>query len=118
MVDLGSDPTYLGVNTQIYTLVEPNAYFICSCLPGMHPLVRRVFNESGLFNVVNKYYHSITSEPKTTRYELSGISLDVPRRSYKASISAPNDTLSESIHNGSAALIRTNKSYQVAFSLA
>ncbi|KAJ3579325.1 hypothetical protein NPX13_g1240 [Xylaria arbuscula] len=117
-VDLESDPTYLGVDTQIYTLVEPNAYFICSCLPGMRPLLRRIFDDSGLFNTINRYYHSITSDSKTTQRDLDGICLDVPRGSYKASVSAPKDTLSENIHDDDAALIRTNKSYQVAYSPA
>ncbi|KAI0875575.1 hypothetical protein GGS24DRAFT_454658 [Hypoxylon argillaceum] len=84
----------------------------------MRPLLRRVFEESGLSNTINRYYHSITSDSKTTQHDLSGICLDVPRGSYKASMSAPKDALSESIHDDDAALIRTNKSYQVAYSSA
>lgn len=41
--DLESDLWYLGINTTILTFVEPSAYFICSCLPGMRPLVRAVY---------------------------------------------------------------------------
>ncbi|KAI1170394.1 hypothetical protein F4777DRAFT_569313 [Nemania sp. FL0916] len=41
-VDLEADPTYFGVDTQIYTTLEPCAYFVCSCLPGMRPLLREI----------------------------------------------------------------------------
>ncbi|KAK2596435.1 hypothetical protein N8I77_013325 [Diaporthe amygdali] len=36
--NLESDLWLLGVKTTIYTMIEPSAYFICSCLPGMSPL--------------------------------------------------------------------------------
>lgn len=80
-VDTEADATYLGVNPQIYTLVEPNAYFISSCLPGMRPLARRVFNESGLAIIIYKRYRRLTSGSNTTQYDGSGVSLDVPRGS-------------------------------------
>ncbi|KAK4183165.1 hypothetical protein QBC35DRAFT_508565 [Podospora australis] len=51
-IDLESDPTYLSIDTQIWTLVEPCAYFICSCLPGTRPLVRAVYRKSGLATFV------------------------------------------------------------------
>ncbi|KAH8885978.1 hypothetical protein GQ53DRAFT_845118 [Thozetella sp. PMI_491] len=47
-VDLESDLTYLGVDTNLYTIIEPCAYFICSCLPGIRPLVRAVYMKTGV----------------------------------------------------------------------
>lgn len=32
----------------IYTMVEPCAYFICSCLPGTRPLLRYIYRNSGI----------------------------------------------------------------------
>lgn len=47
-IDFGSDLTYLGVWTMLYTTMEPCAYFVCSCLPGTRPLARAVYHKSGL----------------------------------------------------------------------
>ncbi|GAW14705.1 hypothetical protein ANO14919_041080 [Xylariales sp. No.14919] len=115
-LDLFSDPTFFGVETQILTLVEPNAYFICSCLPGMRPLVRTVFEKSGLTTTVSRYYHSMRTGSRTTRHDQSGISLEVPRGYYKASVSAPKETRPGSTNDDDATLIRMDKSYQVAYS--
>lgn len=41
--DLESDLWYREIKTAILTFVEPSAYFICSCLPGMRPLVRAIY---------------------------------------------------------------------------
>ena len=46
--DLEADLTYNGVETVILTVVEPSAYFICSCLPGTRPLLRATYNRLGL----------------------------------------------------------------------
>jgi hypothetical protein len=42
-LDPASDPTFLSVNTMIYSIIETAAYFICSCLPGIRPLVRAIY---------------------------------------------------------------------------
>lgn len=53
-MDLASDLTYFGVDTYIYTIVEPCAYFICSCLPGIRPLLRVGYNSTGLRALVSR----------------------------------------------------------------
>ncbi|KAI0970238.1 hypothetical protein F4678DRAFT_134042 [Xylaria arbuscula] len=59
MVDLEADPTYFGVETQIYTTVEPSAYFICSCLPGMRPLLRKISHSKSVKNMMNTFHRSL-----------------------------------------------------------
>lgn len=41
--DLLADPTYLGVDTQTWTIIEPGAYFLCACLPGIQPVLRLIY---------------------------------------------------------------------------
>lgn len=42
-----SDPTYVAVTTQMYCAIEASAYFICSCLPGLRPLVVKAYRKFG-----------------------------------------------------------------------
>ncbi|KAK0635837.1 hypothetical protein B0T17DRAFT_59271 [Bombardia bombarda] len=42
---LESDVTYMATEPLILTVVEPCTYFICSCLPGMRPLVFAVYKK-------------------------------------------------------------------------
>ncbi|RYP24957.1 hypothetical protein DL765_000185 [Monosporascus sp. GIB2] len=82
-VDLLSDPTYLSIDTMAYSIIEPGAYFICSCLPGIKPLLRVLYKKSGLT--------SASSRPSKSRASASNdldIPLGNPGGSYKTSVSA------------------------------
>lgn len=70
------DLTYRGTNTMIYSLVEPAAYFICSCLPGIRPLLVAVLKKLGFNRVTGKYCGSLSTwkSQRQRHYELSGFS--------------------------------------------
>ncbi len=42
---LFNDPTYIGVRTFVYTIVEAGTYFIAACLPSLRPLKRHFFGD-------------------------------------------------------------------------
>lgn len=44
-VDLPSDLTYLITDAMTVSVIEPGAYFICSCLPGICPLMRVLYKK-------------------------------------------------------------------------
>lgn len=64
MTDLEKDLTFLGLNTLIYTLVEPNAYFICSCLPSIRPLLIAMFRNLRQTSVTSSHEPMTGSRPK------------------------------------------------------
>ncbi|KAL9115409.1 MAG: hypothetical protein Q9227_000730 [Pyrenula ochraceoflavens] len=47
--DLFSDFTFVGADTETWTVVEPGAYFLCACLPGLRPILRLI-EESALYS--------------------------------------------------------------------
>lgn len=55
-LDFAADLTYLGAWAMIITTMEPCAYFVCSCLPGIRPLARTVYYKSGLRDSIKSYY--------------------------------------------------------------
>lgn len=55
-INFSSDLSYRGIWTMIFTTMEECACFVCSCLPGTRPLVRRVYHESGLREIVRSRY--------------------------------------------------------------
>lgn len=59
--DISTDLTFYGVDTMLYTMMEPCAYFICSCLPGIRPLVRAGCQKSGLTDALSSIYGKSTS---------------------------------------------------------
>ncbi|KAH8702538.1 hypothetical protein BGW36DRAFT_424810 [Talaromyces proteolyticus] len=72
--DLMSDLTYLGIDTMVYTLIEPSAYFICSCLLGIRPLIVTLFKKSRLSTAISNRYASFGVSSSKRRYELSDFS--------------------------------------------
>ncbi|RYO85436.1 hypothetical protein DL764_009172 [Monosporascus ibericus] len=82
-VDLLSDPTYLSVDTMSYSVIEPGAYFICSCLPGIKPLLRVLYKKSGLTGASSR-----PSKSSATASNGLDIPLGNPSGSYKTSVSA------------------------------
>ncbi|RYP41691.1 hypothetical protein DL767_000896 [Monosporascus sp. MG133] len=82
-VDLLSDPTYLSIDTMTYTVLEPGAYFICSCLPGIKPLIRALCRKSGLTGSSSR-----PSKGSSSATNGLDIPLGNPGGSYKTSVSA------------------------------
>jgi hypothetical protein len=72
--DLMSDLTYLGIDTMVYTLIEPSAYFICSCLPGIRPLIVTLFKKSRLSTATSNRHVTLSTSSLKRRYELSDFS--------------------------------------------
>ncbi|OTA59690.1 hypothetical protein K449DRAFT_435947 [Hypoxylon sp. EC38] len=87
-VDLESDPTYFISNTHIYSIIEPNAYFICSCLPGTRPWILWIYGKAGLGAIINRFYGNMSSGPATTTPSQYDISLGNTIGSHKTSVTA------------------------------
>lgn len=51
--DLFADPLWYGTDLEIWTVIEPGAYFICACLPGLRPLIRLTGQSSWYSSFVN-----------------------------------------------------------------
>lgn len=54
-----ADPTYFGVKTLIWTIVEPGVYLIAATLPSLRPLLRHVVQNleiSTLFTRLQNFY--------------------------------------------------------------
>lgn len=68
----GGDVTFLSVRTWSFTVVEPCAYFACSCLPGIRPLVRGV---GGWFGMGTRSRGSVgvTRKEVTVTFGSSGL---------------------------------------------
>lgn len=108
------DLTYASLDPDIYTLVEPNVYFICSCLPGIRPLHRHLAQKSTA--TVNKYRNTLKYDSGTTRCDEHAIPLEPPRGSYRTSASTSRDVRPGSAHNSASGLFLTNTSYHVVSS--
>lgn len=61
------DRTYWSTNTFIYSVVECSTYFICSCLPGIRPLLMAVLKKLGFNPVTGKYCGSLNIIPASTQ---------------------------------------------------
>ncbi|KAI1108349.1 hypothetical protein F5Y14DRAFT_92894 [Nemania sp. NC0429] len=104
--DFAQDFTYFGIKMFIYTIVEPCAYFICSCLPGMRPLLRTVYTRSGL----RSKFHPTTDKHSDS----SGwLSLGKIKGIHRTLVSAPSEFHSElqaqDTHNDRAGFIRLDR---------
>lgn len=73
-IDLISNLTYLGIDTMVYTLIEPSAYFICSCLPGIRPLIVTLFNKSRRSTAISNRHITFRTSSLKRRHELSDFS--------------------------------------------
>lgn len=51
---LMSDLTYHGAKVELWTIVEPSAYFVCACLLGLRPIVRYVYKGSIMSTLVHR----------------------------------------------------------------
>lgn len=71
----------------IYTMIEPSAYFTCSCFPGTRPLIQEVYRKSQRKRVTSSG-HSLGGSATQLRH-------DLPTGGYEAhnhtSISALHD---------------------------
>lgn len=120
--DLEADLTYKGVNTMIYTELEPAAYFICSCLPGMRPLARGIYSKSGLQTFVSSRFKSYgdssgTSHP--SKVPSNDITLNSMRGHTKTSVTVPPRKMyQDPERNDSRAFIRLEETFQVGYSPA
>ncbi|KAI1408935.1 hypothetical protein F5Y13DRAFT_193762 [Hypoxylon sp. FL1857] len=114
-VDFESDPTYLGIDPEIYTVIEPNAYFICSCLPGIRPLVREMYMRSGLGSVISKIYQSSSSASKGLRLGDYNIPLGNPRGSHSTSISASKGSRYRSWGEDYSGFVRLDETVQADY---
>ncbi|KAI1733377.1 hypothetical protein F4680DRAFT_441909 [Xylaria scruposa] len=110
-VDLASDPTYYSVNTMTYTIIEPGAYFICSCLPGMRPFLRGIYHKSGMASLLSIYSKSAVSRGSHAKSGLE-IALGNPKGSHKSSITAFKKT-NNSEYGDTAGFIRLEKTVDV-----
>ncbi|KAI1806923.1 hypothetical protein F4811DRAFT_84836 [Daldinia bambusicola] len=117
--DWTSDPTYGTVRSLVLGIIEPDAYFICSCLPGMRPLVRGLYRKFvSSRNTVEEPRGDPRPPPPPMGRKGYDSSVSDPFSSYKTSISAlqrPNDH-SEWVEN--PAVIQLDKTVQVDYSRA
>ncbi|KAI1763224.1 hypothetical protein GGR53DRAFT_531687 [Hypoxylon sp. FL1150] len=116
MVDLFSDPTYLGIDTQVYTIIEPNAYFICSCLPGIRPLMRQLYRNSGLGHTIRKVYHGINSSSSSGARQGRDIALGNYQGNHKAAATASNGLQLSSSDDDNGHSIRLEETIRVEYS--
>ncbi|KAI1483326.1 hypothetical protein F4774DRAFT_426506 [Daldinia eschscholtzii] len=116
--DWTSDPTYGTVTSLVLGIIEPNAYFICSCLPGMRPLMRGLYQKFVSQNKVEEPHCYLSPPPRRMRYMGYDSAISNPFSSYKTSISAlqrPNDH-SEWVED--PAVIQLDKTVQVDYTRA
>ncbi|KAI1387437.1 uncharacterized protein F4822DRAFT_430185 [Hypoxylon trugodes] len=83
LADLPSDVTWYTVNTSIYTIIEVAAYFVCSCLPGIRPLVRLLYKKLDLSILTSRVTKSSNWQSPEADMPLGN-----PRATYKASVTS------------------------------
>lgn len=70
----------------IYTTMEPCAYFVCACLPGIRPLARALYHKSGLRDTIRSRYLTTGkgggSSKRGAAYDLSAVSGAKGQQSY------------------------------------
>lgn len=110
-IDLESDPTWYAPTLFTYSMVEPSAYFMCSCFTSLRPLLRVVYR--WVCAKADSYYGTGTDPTG-----LSDISLRNLKGSHKTSISAQK-TLSRhgDDDDDKARFIRLDESVDVDFSV-
>lgn len=56
-INLFSDITYYGADTQTWTVVESGAYFLCTCLWGTRPIIRLIA-ESTIYHKLSCWFEN------------------------------------------------------------
>lgn len=112
----------------IYTELEPAAYFICSCLPGMRPLARGMYARLGLQSFVSSrikgssYGRSSKSGgSRPSELQSNEITLNSMRGHTKTSVTTPapiKKIYHDPENNDSRTFIRLEESVQVGYSPA
>ncbi|ETS80427.1 hypothetical protein PFICI_07956 [Pestalotiopsis fici W106-1] len=79
----------MSVESMTYTIIEPGAYFICTCLPGMRPLVRGLY-ESKSSMMGSRGLESGTHDKTQGSTSIQGLISSWPtqRGGYRTSVSA------------------------------
>ena len=106
-IDLESDPTWYAPTLFSYTVIEPSAYFMCSCITSLRPLLRAVYR--WLHTKVDSYY-----SPGIDNSGHSEISLRNLKGSHRTSISAAK-TSSRRDDDDKSHFIRLDESIDVDF---
>ncbi|KAJ4404936.1 hypothetical protein N0V82_010406 [Gnomoniopsis sp. IMI 355080] len=117
LTDFNDDFTYLGVYTMIYTEAEACAYFICSCLPGIRPLVRSLYHKSGLNSALSTSYEKggSTSDKYLNPANTPLVNLN-PKAHHTATISTGHISTKPRNFEGDGAFIRLEESFHVSHS--
>jgi len=69
--DLGADPTWYAPDLFSFTIIEPSAYFMCSCFTCLRPLLRVVYRE--VRTKMDSYYGTTTSKSSHTELTLRNL---------------------------------------------
>ncbi|KAF2799244.1 hypothetical protein K505DRAFT_231492, partial [Melanomma pulvis-pyrius CBS 109.77] len=104
-IDLESDPTWYAPTLFSYTIIEPSAYFMCSCFTSLRPLLKVVYK--WMRTKADSYY-----SPGTDNSGHSEISLRTLKGSHRTSISAAK-TLSKRDDDDKSHFIRLDESVEV-----
>ncbi|KAI8966499.1 hypothetical protein F5Y11DRAFT_365257 [Daldinia sp. FL1419] len=117
--DWMSDPTYKGSGPIVLGLVEPCAYFICSCLPGMRPLGRAIWKALASrkeFQEPKGFYSSPSPHSKPTNPSGYDSGIGNPYSSYKTSTSALTGSHKGSGAAGNVTVLQLDKIDRVGYS--
>ncbi|RYP20591.1 hypothetical protein DL767_009416 [Monosporascus sp. MG133] len=112
-IDLESDPTWYTTDLFTYTMIEPCAYFMCSCFPFLRPLVRVVYR--WLRTTIDSYYNNTFATDQSVRND---ISLRNIKGSHRTSISAPKTMSRRDDGDDRSHFIRLEESVDVHVSAA
>lgn len=64
--DLFSDALWFGADMEMWTVIEPGAYFICASLTGLRPLAR-FLGQSSLYRKVTRWTQRRQPRPQTQK---------------------------------------------------
>lgn len=113
--DLLRDPSWFATPIVSYTIVEPSAYFMCSCFPNLRPLLRAIWRKSGLATKASSYYRNASAG--TDQSFRNDISLRSMKGNNITSISAPK-VINRDEEMDRSHFIRLEESVDVDVSLA
>lgn len=110
-IPLMTDLTYYGVETMIYTIVEPSAYFICSCLPGTRPLVRHIYRSYSSATIFSWKSDKRSSASRSDNSQ--SFALGNPVGNHTVFVSTPKANGSSGVESSRAGFIRLEETVDV-----